>query len=667
MLHALAFGAAAALVFFALQCFFLPMAILDGKVFFLDPDSYTWCERAGQVLEGELFIHHDPLDNFPDGYESHWTQLFHWVLAFFGLIFSLFSTKEAALELAGVWICPLFGAAVAMILGSWAFRRWPWYLALLTVIPFLANPFELWTFNLGRPDHQCLLVFFLMAGMLILLDLKPRAQRRRPWLASSAMLVAAGVWISVQALSLWALLIGALILRAALASRKDRADLLKDALLWSATASAAALLFFLVERQGDAFHVVSDSISLGQVLLMAMPAAGLFGAARMRRFLKEMSRVRWFFFLVIPPLLLSLVVSLWLWSHHKNIHEEELLSATGRWFSTNLEFLPALFFVNGEAAFGRLHQALGYTLYALPFLLFGLVKTRLLSPTGKWILGVGLLAASLLTLWQMRWRDLHALLIAPALAIGLHECLATLFPALRAGLARRGGRHLLASLILLSAGALLLLPWIKETWTQMASKKGIRPDHAALRVISEWIRDNDPFDPGEKGPSAVLASWGQGPLVKYWSGRPVVAGPYHRNMAGILDSMRAYTAGSREAFAKIASKRRIRYVLRPPPEMPLHPNTTYELYTSEWVLGKKRPALRVRREWIALGGKGTAREYDLAPGMTEEKLDTLLLMRLEKNNWKGFEGMEPIATPRLDRILPDERVAPYLYRWENPH
>ena len=43
--------------------------------------------------------------------------------------------------------------------------------------------------------------------------------------------------------------------------------------------------------------------------------------------------------------------------------------------------------------------------------------------------------------------------------------------------------------------------------------------------------------------AAVLAAWDEGPMLRYWSGRPVIAGPYHRNIEGILDTMRAHVKG----------------------------------------------------------------------------------------------------------------------------
>ncbi len=665
--HTLAFAIAAGLFFLSVQYLRYPDVALSGKLYFLDPDSYTWLNRAERVLYGpDLYVHHHPSDNFPGGYTSHWTQPFHWVLALFSLALRPFAEGRAPLEAAGVWVCPLFGALTLGLLAGWAFRRWPWFVALLTVLVFLVNPYEHWTFSLGRPDHQCLLVFFLLAAVLLLLDMDRYSTRRRLCLAASGVLTAAGIWVSVQGLSLWALLLSALVLRAALAPVEERRDRLSDALRWAGFAAAACLLFTLIERQGRLFTVISDSISIGQVLLLAVPVLVLAVTERVCRKRRGRPGAAWFFAVVALPAVLTGLATLWLFSRQSSEYDLATLDAMGRWFSNNLEFLPALFFVNGEMMLGRLHDALGYTLYAIPFLIFGLVRTRLLDRTGKWILGAGVVAASLLILWQMRWRDLHSLLFAPFFAVGITGCAAAMLPFTGLGKKSPKKRRLFLGLVSFLAGAILLWPWISTSLHSYQGTRKPRLDYIALRKICEWIRENDPRPPGpggglsEGGNVAVLAVRDQGPMVRYWSGRPVVAGPYHRNMEGILDTMRAFTARTRSDFEKIASERRIQYVVRPPP--PPFGDSRYAIYTFEWITGEKDPLLAIRREQVTPDRSGTAREYGLRAKKTTEMLNGTLRKRLEDNLWNGWPGLQPVEVPGLEKMLPDAELFPYLYR-----
>jgi hypothetical protein len=648
----LACAIAAGLIFLFIQFLKMPEVVEDGKIYFTDPDAYTWLDRAKRVLEEPgIHVHDDPLDNYPFGYAPHWTQPLHWGLAALTKAFALFGDGQAALERAGLWISPFCGALLAAILACWAFRCWTWPLALLTLLVFLVNPHTLATFALGRPDHQCLIFPALMIGILLLLDRKSASRYTAKQLVVSGVCVAFGVWITVQALGIWALLCGILVLRAAFAAPSDRAQTIKDALLWTSAATTAGFLFFLLEGRPGFFRIVTDSISLGHVVLLAMPVAGILITRRILRTRDSLAKQPWLLAATLPTVLLSLAAVLWLWQCQKSTHDPEIHAAMGRWFASNSEFIPAVFSVNGDIGLGRLHNCLAYTLYGLPFLLFALWKTRLLSPTARSIVAAGLLIGSVLTLWQMRWRDIHALLIAPALAVSIWHYLVR---------ARATARLKAPLAALLAAGiaAALLFPWLEVTGRSLNGKVKPSDQLKALRHISEWIRDNDPMQPGEPDP-AILTAWDQGPMVRYWSGRPVVAGPYHRNMEGILDTMRAYAARTEAEFARLAAKRKARYLIRPPLEDP-----SYHLYTFEHVAGVASPAIYIRTEQLTADGMGIVRGYDLCPGMTPERVESILRFRLENNRWEGWTLLKPLRIPGLDRILADAEAFPYLYRIE---
>ena len=662
--------ALAAVSFLFLQYLHFPDVREGGKNYFLDPDSYTWLERAERVLEGPgIYVHFHPEDNYPHGYTSHWTQPFHWTLALLALAARPFyGTAREALETVGLWICPLTGVLAVLILAAWAVRRRPLFVSILALAVFMVNPFVLWTFSLGRPDHQCLLFLFLLGAVLLLLDRPSSPEGERRVLAWSAVLCAAGVWISVEALALWALLLGGLVMEAALAPPDRRYATIRAAFRWAVFAAGAALLFTVVERKTRVFPLVSDSISLGHVGLMAFAALGFVPALVAQRRGGRPGRKAWFFTVILPPLLLGAAAMAGLLALAPADPDPAVRSAMERWFADNLEFLPALFFVNGKAMLGRLHASLAFTLYALPFLLYGLHRCTDLSVRGRWILGAGIAAGSVLTLWQMRWRDLHALLAAPVLACALPVLLARILPAGEKEARRRKGRRAGMAVLTALSAFFLLFPWIRQDVESYRPGRRPRQDYVALRILCERIREIDPYPPTHPEKTAavhsppaeaVLAPWDAGPLVQYWSGRPVIAGPYHRDMEGILDTLRAYTARTPEAFDPLARARGVRYVLRPPLSDPL-----YDIYTFEEILGTKHPILTIRREIPLPGGGGTAREYALAPGATAAVLEKVLRKRLEENRWDGWPGLAPVHVPGLEDLLPDADSFPYLYRYE---
>ncbi len=660
---ALCFGAVLGLIFLAFQCFHLPKVMLDGESFFLDPDSYAWMDRAQRVIEEPgIFVHNDPLDNFPTGYSSHWTQPFHWGLALFSRIFHIAGDKNP-LETAGVWICPLLGLLTAGLLSAWAFRRWPWQAALLAGFVFLANPFEQWTFSLGRPDHQCLLVPLLLGSLLLMLR---RADT--PWYtaikqnALSGILMAAAVWVSVQALSLWALIAGILVLHAALAAEPEkRSRRLHEALAWSGAAFSAAFLFLLIERKGNIAFAAFDSISICHVVLLAMPAIGLFAAKKVLSRRKALGCRSWLFSAILLPLLPASAAGMLLWYLQRSGMGTEVTAATSRWFEMNLEFQPAIFAVNGKLALGRFHEAFGYSFYTLPFLIYGVVVTRMLDSRAKLLLVTGVVVSALLTIWQLRWRDLYSLFIIPVMAAGIWELVSRSKIAASNNMigSGRGIGRIVPPAASVTAAAIVLVPWLSCTWQSIKGFPDHEPpgDYQAVREICTWIRENDPYIPDDVTPQAVLAAWDFGPMVKHWSGRPVIAGPYHGNMEGVLDTMTAYSARDPGVFESISKKRRIRYVLRTPNTDPYH-----DLYSFEYIRGAEHPAMYVKTEQITEDGKGITRGFDLNRGMTPEKIDDILCLRLVKNQWTGWSGLQPVMIPGLERMLPDATRMPYLYR-----
>lgn len=646
---ALLFGAGSAMLFLWIQYLGISEVVHDNKIYFLDPDSYTWLTRAEHVLGGEgLYVHHDPLDNYPHGFAPHWTQPLHWLLAVLAGIFGLFMKDGSALEWAGVWICPLFGALTAGWLAVWSSRRLPWSVSVMMVLVLLVHPFEQWSFALGRPDHQCLIVFLSLGAVLFFMQRESSDRVSKAGDAGCALFLAAGVWVSVQVLSIWGLITAMLILRASLARPADRAALVVSARYFCGVGALGAFFFALAE--GTLFTLRSDAHSLAHAVLMTMPFLGLWTSFVFLQRMIRPGKAAWFLACTLPTGLITGVAAGGIWYYQGIYYSPEALDAMGRWFSTNLEFMPSLFRVNGEIGLGRFHSAFGWTFYLLPLLIFGLYKTRLVRGTTKSFLIIGIVAASGLTIWQMRWRDMHALLLIPVLPIAAHELIIRV-----KALAQR---PLLRHAAVIVVGLIALAPWIRDDIKLLTQTRIPQFPYRAIRQICETLQAVAPYSENEENP-AVLAVWDQGPMVRYWSKRPVLAGPYHPNIEGILDTLRAYSARTQAEFQRLMDARKVGYVLRPPMADPY-----YDLYSFEWILGKADPLLFIRSRQMTADGRGTMRGYDLCPGKTVKQLEGNLRFRLENNQWAGWGGLTPVTLPGLDKIAPDAEVIPYLYRCE---
>ena len=136
----------------------------DGGVHFVDADCYSRMTRVRAVCEhpGEVLREHR-FENYPFGTEPHTTVPFDY--AVYALRLALWPWYgERALDLAGAWISPLFGLMMIVAVWLWAERaRLPgrtFVLLILAVSPIVAHGFEL-----GRPDHQSLIVLCIAVAL----------------------------------------------------------------------------------------------------------------------------------------------------------------------------------------------------------------------------------------------------------------------------------------------------------------------------------------------------------------------------------------------------------------------------------------------------------------------------------------------------------------------
>jgi len=71
---------------------------------------------------------------------------------------------------------------------------------------------------------------------------------------------------------------------------------------------------------------------------------------------------------------------------------------------------------------------------------------------------------------------------------------------------------------------------------------------------------DDPGGPGDRR-KTILAHFNHGPELLYRTGHAVVASPYHRNTAGLLDTHRAFGSEDDRAAREVAARRGIDLVL----------------------------------------------------------------------------------------------------------
>ncbi len=180
----------------ATRCANYQDVFVAGNVYFADADCYARMTRAQLVREKPgLIIRHHEFENFPQGTIPHTTAPLDYLIVALSLFLNPFTAH--ALDLAGAFVSPLLALFGAWFLWWWSRRmkfRYGWLMLILYAIsPILVHGTEL-----GRPDHQSLLI--LLVAIAICAEwssqtLQP-AKAANAWRLTSATAWALAIWVS---------------------------------------------------------------------------------------------------------------------------------------------------------------------------------------------------------------------------------------------------------------------------------------------------------------------------------------------------------------------------------------------------------------------------------------------------------------------------------------
>lgn len=164
-----------------------------GQVFFADGDCYARMTRVSLVEEDLLRpIRSHHFENFPEGTRPHTTAPLDYLIVFLHTL--LAPLTENSLSVAGAFISPVIGMLAIVFLGFWSGTagvafRWP-LLVLFSFSPMTAHAFEL-----GRPDHQSLILAFVASGVASEISLWLRPSMA--WRYVSAASWGLALWVSL--------------------------------------------------------------------------------------------------------------------------------------------------------------------------------------------------------------------------------------------------------------------------------------------------------------------------------------------------------------------------------------------------------------------------------------------------------------------------------------
>jgi len=174
----------------------------DGGIYFIDGDCYSRMTRAKLVTEGQWIIRQHEFENWPYGVTPHTTVPLDWLIV--GLKSALDGClsfagensllKSHTLDLAGAIVSPLLGVLTSAWLWWWGGRLRLKYRALM-VLFFAISPILVFGTQLGRPDHQSLLIFTLTVALSC--ELASVSENKRLWRILCGMAWGLSLWVSL--------------------------------------------------------------------------------------------------------------------------------------------------------------------------------------------------------------------------------------------------------------------------------------------------------------------------------------------------------------------------------------------------------------------------------------------------------------------------------------
>ncbi|PYL07317.1 MAG: hypothetical protein DME33_10995 [Verrucomicrobia bacterium] len=130
-----------------------------GNIYFVDADCYSRMTRVQMInAKPELIVRHDAFENFPQGTTPHTTAPLDYLIL--GLSVLLKPYTAHALNWAGAFVSPVFALLGGWFLWWWS-RRMKFCYRWATLVLYAISPILVQGTELGRPDHQSLLILLV--------------------------------------------------------------------------------------------------------------------------------------------------------------------------------------------------------------------------------------------------------------------------------------------------------------------------------------------------------------------------------------------------------------------------------------------------------------------------------------------------------------------------
>src|SRR5205814_9115449 len=150
---------------------------VDGNIYFTDADCYARMTRARMCAEHSgLIIRQHDFENFPEGTTPHTTAPLDSLSV--ALSFLLKPYTAQPIDFAGAMVSPVLGLVGGWFLWWWS-RRMTLHYRWVMLILYGISPILVHGTELGRPDHQSLLIVLVTIGVCAEWSL--RTDQSRNW------------------------------------------------------------------------------------------------------------------------------------------------------------------------------------------------------------------------------------------------------------------------------------------------------------------------------------------------------------------------------------------------------------------------------------------------------------------------------------------------------
>lgn len=200
---------------------FRQVFMAPGRVFFVDADCYARMTRVLAIGEHPgLVLKWHEFENAPFGTRPHTTVPLDYSVVFLRALLTPFY-GSSALDFAGAWVSPLLGwLALVAVWRGLRDARWP--CRVFGLLVFAASPILAHGFELGRPDHQSLVLACTAWALVAEWELWKHSTQA--WGVVSGVAWALGLWTSLYepAILLSLSLVAALIWNRAIFRQRQR-------------------------------------------------------------------------------------------------------------------------------------------------------------------------------------------------------------------------------------------------------------------------------------------------------------------------------------------------------------------------------------------------------------------------------------------------------------